>query len=145
MQQYIFLSNKQVPFIVRVRCKPPLLPTPSPWSADGAGLNNDPAAVICPKQINKKIQVKCTQPCERSSNSSSCSHAKPSALELVMISHDNIYMSVSAIPANMTAQTAMSQTPAEDLYAPSGTHSILVFFHSAPGLRHVSASLINSR
>lgn len=35
-----------------------------------------------------------------------------------MISHENIYVLVSAIPANMTAHTAMSQTPAEDLYAP---------------------------
>lgn len=45
-----------------------------------------------------------------------------------MISHENIYVLVSAIPANMTAHTAMSQTPAEDLYAPSGTHSIFCFF-----------------
>lgn len=48
-----------------------------------------------------------------------------------MISHENIYVFiyvlVSAIPANMTAHTAMSQTSAEDLYAPSGTHSIIIF------------------
>lgn len=72
------------------------------------------------------------RPWERSSNSSSCSHAKPFSLELIMTSHENIYVLVSAIPANVTAHTAMSQTPAEDLYDPSGTHFIIIIIFFLP-------------
>lgn len=79
---------------------------------DGAELNNDSTSVILPKSIQTRITMNSTAFRKEGSSHPAGENSKLLQVKLMMSSHENVCETVlSAMHANMTAYTAIHNTP----------------------------------